>query len=148
MKKTKLILATLLVCSSLGIEVGLTPANVNAKSNYPNISRKFDTDNMNQYSNSDLFADVTLKNFYVQTISYDKHHVERAIITDNPQSKDYYLVVLNSSKHNKKMAVGDSITIKGQLNGRTTIDKSPANSWFAHEYIGKKAILVLPDSYR
>ena len=115
---------------------------------YPDITSKFDVNNMNQYDDSDLFTDVSIKKFYVQSISYDKHHNERIIFTNTPESTNYYFTVLQGRKHKKRIAVGDPITIKGQLNGRLEIEKTQANSWFAKKYFGKNAIMVLTASYK
>lgn len=58
------------------------------------------------------------------------------------------IYLLQGRKHKKRIAVGDPITIKGQLNGRLEIEKTQANSWFAKKYFGKNAIMVLTDSYK
>lgn len=149
-------LKNVIALSLLGICGGVvtTSANNNnyvyasSKTEYPNITSKFDVNNMGQYDDSDLFTNVSMKNFYVQSISYDKQHNERIIFTNTPQSNNYYFTVLQGRKHKKRIAVGDSITIKGQLNGRLTLEKSQANSWFAKKFFGKQAIMVLTDSYK
>lgn len=65
-----------------------------ASDDYPDISSKYDVNNMSQYSDDDLDQYVTMKNFYVQGISYDKQHMERIVFTNTPQSKDYYFTVI------------------------------------------------------
>lgn len=118
------------------------------KDDYPNITSKYDVNNMSQYSDDDLDQYVTMKNFYVQGISYDRHHQERIIFTNTPQSKDYYFTVLHGNKHHKHLAVGDSVTIKGAVEPRETLEKSPANKAFDNKFFGKQMIFVLTDSYK
>lgn len=115
---------------------------------YPDITTKYDVDNMSQYSNDDMGEYVTMNHFYVQSVSYDKHHKERIIFTNTPQSTDYYMTVLKGNKHHKKLAVGDSVTIKGMVGTRQTIENTQANSWFSHKFFGKQAFFVLTDSYK
>mgnify|MGYP003605946570 CR=1 FL=1 len=126
----------------------LPTALVHASSvDYPDITTKFDVNNMGQYSDGQLSDYVMFKNFYVQSISYDKQHRERIVFTNTPQSKDYYFTVLHG-KHKKRLAVGDSVTIKGQLAGRTRLERDSGNSWFKKSLFGKKMIFVLTDSYK
>lgn len=115
---------------------------------YPNITSKYDVNNMSQYSDDDLDQYVTMKKFYVQGVSYDKHHHERIVFTNKPQSKDYYFTVLQGNKHHKRLVVGDSVTIKGSVGPRQTLEKSQANRSFSKSLIGKKMIFVLTDSYK
>lgn len=118
------------------------------KDDYPNITSKYDVNNMSQYSDDDLDQYVTMKNFYVQGVSYDKHHLERIVFTNTPQSKDYYFTVLQGNKHHKRVVVGDSITIKGSVGPRQILKKSQANRQFSKSLIGKNMIFVLTDSYK
>lgn len=103
---------------------------------------------MSQYSDDDLDQYVTMKIFYVQGISYDKQHMERIVFTNTPQSKDYYFTVLQGNKHHKRIAVGDSITIKGSVGPRQELENSAANRFFSKSLIGKNMIFVLTDSYK
>lgn len=119
-----------------------------ASDDYPDISSKYDVNNMSQYSDDDLDQYVTMKNFYVQGISYDKQHMERIVFTNTPQSKDYYFTVLQGNKHHKKISVGDSITVKGLVGPRQKLEKSAANRSFSKSLIGKNMIFVLTDSYK
>ena len=119
-----------------------------SKNNYPDITTKYDTNNMSQYSDDDMGEYVTMNKFYVQAISYDKHHKERIIFTNTPQSKTYYFTVLQGNKHHKRIAVGDTITVKGMVGTRETIEKTQANSWFAKKFFGQQAFFVLTDSYK
>lgn len=141
MKKLLLALSAL-----LGIILFINVAY--ASDNYPDISSKYDVNNMSQYSDDDLGQLVTMKNFYVQGISYDKHHKERIVFTNTPQSKDYYFTVLQGNKHHKRIAVGDSITIKGSVGPRQELENSAANRFFSKSLIGKNMIFVLTDSYK
>ena len=115
MKKLLLVLSAL-----LGIILFINVAY--ASDDYPDISSKYDANNMSQYSDDDLGQLVTMKNFYVQGISYDKHH--------------------------KRIAVGDSITIKGSVGPRQELENSAANRSFSKSLIGKNMIFVLTDSYK
>ncbi len=121
-----------------------------AKGNdYPDITTKYDTNNMSQYSDDQLDQYVTMKKFYVQGISYDKQHRERIVFTNQPDSKDYYFTVLKGNKHHKKLVVGDQVTIKGSVGPRQTLEKSsPANKFFDNKFFGKQMIFVLTDSYK
>ena len=103
---------------------------------------------MSQYSDDDLDQYVTMKKFYVQGVSYDKHHLERIVFTNTPQSKDYYFTVLQGNKHHKRIVVGDTVTIKGSVGPRQELEKSQANSSFPKSLIGKDMIFVLTDSYK
>ena len=133
----------------LGIMLGMFfSAGAVSADDYPNIASKYDVNNMSQYSDSDLDQYVTMKNFYVQGISYDKHHHERIVFTNTPQSKDYYFTVLQGNKHHKRLAVGDSVTIKGSVGPRQTLEKTQANKFFSKSLIGKNMIFVLTDSYK
>ena len=114
---------------------------------YPDIGTKYDLSNMKQYSDDQLFDSVTFKNFCVKSISFDRHHNERIVFTNVPESKTYFFTVLRGG-HKKHLAVGDSVTLKGDLNGRVTLEKTQANSWFNKSLFGKDAILVLTDSYK
>lgn len=134
------------VCFFIGIQLN---SSAFADSEYPDITTKYDVNNMSQYSDSQLDQCVTMKNFYVQGISYDKHHHERIVFTNTPQSKDYYFTVLHGNKHHKKLAVGDAVTIKGSVGPRQVLEKgSPANKFFSNNLFGKKMIFVLTDSYK
>lgn len=139
----------ILLCLAVMITMLCAPTILaNADSiDYPDITTKFDVNNMGQYSDGQLSDYVTFKNFYVQSISYDKQHHERIVFTNTPQSKDYYFTALQG-KHKKRLAAGDSVTIKGQLAGRTRLERNPGNSWFKKSLFGKKMILVLTDSYK
>lgn len=148
MKKYKSLFWVIIVATF--VFVGLSFAkNVSADdSDYPNITTKYDVNNMSQYSDDQLDQNVTMKNFYVQGISYDKQHRERIVFTNTPQSTDYYFTVLRGNKYHKKLVVGDTVTIKGSVGPRQTLEKTPANKFFSNKFIGKKMILVLTDSYK
>lgn len=146
MKKLKYLGALLVLGFTIGLSI---PSSSYAKdSDYPDISTKYDTNNMSQYSDDDLDQYVTMKKFYVQGVSYDKQHRERIVFTNKPQSKDYYFTVLKGNKHHKRVVVGDSVTIKGGVGPRETLEKSPANRNFPNALFGKKMIFVLTDSYK
>ena len=61
---------------------------------YPDIGTKYDLSNMKQYSDDQLFDSVTFKNFCVKSISFDRHHNERIVFTNVPESKTYFFTVL------------------------------------------------------
>ena len=144
MKKQYKILA-FIVTALLVVYVAFLPSHANADS-YPDISTEYDLSHMGQYSDDQLYDSVMFKNFYVKSVSFDRHHNERIVFTKLPESKTYFFTVLRGG-HKKRLAVGDSVTIKGDLNGRITLEKTEANNWFDKSLFGKSAILVLTDSY-
>lgn len=149
MKKSKVIILTFATMLLMFVGISFSQNASADDSDYPNITTKYDINNMSQYSDDQLDQNVTMKKFYVQGISYDKHHKERIVFTNTPQSKDYYFTVLNGNKHHKKLVVGDSVTIKGALGPRQTLEKdSPANKFFSNNLFGKDMIFVITDSYK
>lgn len=148
MKKSKSIILVIIVAAFVFIAPSFTQ-NISADdSDYPNITTKYDVNNMSQYSDDQLDQTVTMKKFYVQGISYDKQHRERIIFTNTPESTDYYFTVLNGNKHHKKLVVGDTVTIKGAVGPRQNLEKTPANKFFSNKFFGKDMIFVITDSYK
>lgn len=147
MKQIKPIIFTLIAtfCIFIGLSV---PRSALADSDYPDITTKYDVNDMSQYSDDQLDQYVTMKKFYVQGVSYDRHHLERIVFTNTPTSKDYYFTVLNGNKHHKKIYVGDKVTIKGSVGPRQSLEHSSANKSFPNKFFGKKMIFVLTDKYK
>lgn len=145
MKKLFLILASLFVGISL---VSFTASADSNDDDAPDITTKYDINNMDQYSDDDLGEYVTINKFYVKAVSYDKHHKKRIIFTNTPQSDTYFFTVLNGNKHNKKIKVGKKVTIKGTVFSKQSIEKTQANRGFGSNFYGKQAFFVLTDSYK
>lgn len=109
---------------------------------YPDIATKFDINNMSQYSDSDLFAGVTLKNFYVKSLGADSMKQYHLLLTPEENSDQYFLVV---TKSKKRIAIGDTVTVECGLNGSSKVNNAQINSGIDNEYLGKDVILTTPD---
>lgn len=119
-----------------------TDNSQNTSSDYPDITSKFDINNMSQYSDDDLFVGVTLKNFYVKSVGADSMGQYHLLLTPDQSSDQYFLVV---TKSKNRIAIGDKVTVECGLNGKGTVNNSQIKSGIDSEFSGKNVILTLPD---
>lgn len=112
-------------------------------SDYPDISTTFDTSNMSQYSDDNLFKSVTLQNFYVKDIGSDKLDNYHLLLSPSENSQQLFLIVTDKLKD--KVKLGDKISAQATLNGKSKITQSQINSGFSYNYLNKPVILVEVD---
>lgn len=144
MKKV-LIKRILLIVAVLFSGLLLFNNHIQASSKYPDITTKFDVNKMSNYSEDDLFGNVTLKRFYVLGVSYDHVKQYRLVLVPKPTSNQYFY--MTADKH-KKVHVGQRITVKGQLNGRLQIPDDKWNKYFPSKALNENSTMVLVNSYK
>lgn len=146
-------LSIVLLCSGLSNFLGLSSniqtvyastAKISKKKlqpsdDYPDINSKFDVNNMNQYSDDDLFTGVLMKNFYIKDIGGDKMKQYHILLTPNKKSKSYFLAV---TKSKKRLIINKKITVTAILQSHTKINSNQINSGISSKYYNKKAILI------
>lgn len=103
------------------------------------IRSKFDVNNMDKYSSSDLSVDANLSNFYVKAVNHDKLGSYHYLLTPSSSSNSYFLIV--QDKKIKGAKVGHTISVDGYLNGKGNVNMGDK----ASPYQGKKCVLFMTD---
>jgi len=129
--------------STLEIQAKKTKNKLKLNKRYPSINDKLDVVSMDQYSNSILFMNVTLENFYIKSLIKNNDQSYSLLLTSIKTSNQYFFTTVYSIQGIKR---NNYITIQGFLNGRTKIDQNKINFGLNSKYSEIKAISLLTDN--